>query len=135
MAGTPDNYGLDKTYTADSRLARYVVVLYGDIDYHVKKPTADGDAGIAGITQESCNASGDLILIRKEGISKAVASEAISKGVEVAIDYINATTDGGRIYDPTVWASGDGVVGTLEQAAAASGDIVDCWLRIRTLLG
>lgn len=130
MAGTPDNYGLTKSYVADGALSQYAVVLYADEDYHAKAPAAALDAGIAGITQDSASTSGDTIEVRKEGISKVIASEAISKGVEVGINDIE-----GRVKDPTVWASGDGVVGTLEQAAAASGDIVDCWLRIRTLLG
>jgi len=106
------------------------VVLFGDEDKHVKAPAAARDGFIAGVTQDSASASGDTVRVRKEGISKVIASEAVSKGMEVAINDIE-----GRVYDPTVWASGDGMVGVLETAAAASGDIVDCWLRIRTVLG
>lgn len=130
MAGTPDNYGLTKTYVADSSLSQYAVVLYADEDYHCKVPAAALDCGIAGIAQDHADASGDTVEVRKEGISKVIASEAIGKGIEVGINDIE-----GRVKDPVVWASGDGLVGTLEQAAAASGDIVDCWLRIRTLHG
>lgn len=130
MSGTPENAGLEKTYTADGALSQYAVVVYGDEAYHVKAPASQKANGICGVAQESTSASGDTILVRKEGISKVVASEAIGKSIEVGINDIE-----GRVYDPTVWASGDGLVGTLEQPAAASGDIVDCWLRIRTMLG
>ncbi len=130
MPGTPENAGLEKTYVADGALTQYAAVLYGDEDYHCKAPAAALDAGIAGITQDSASASGDVVHVRKEGISKVIASEAIPIRTYVGINDIE-----GRVKDPTVWASGDGVVGTLENEAAASGDIVDCWLRIRELLG
>jgi len=130
MGGTTSDYNLDLTYIADGALSRYAVVLYGDADRHAKAPAAALDCGIAGVTQDSATASGDSIQVRKEGVSKVIASEAIAKRIEVGINDIQ-----GRVKDPGVWASGDGVVGTLETAALASGDIVDCWLRIRTLLG
>lgn len=130
MGGTTETYGLDLTYVADEALTQYAVVLYGDETGHVKAPAAARDGGIAGVVQDSASASGDTVRVRKEGISKVTASEAISLKIEVGINDIE-----GRVYDPTVWASGDGVVGVLEQAASASGDIVDCWLQIRTELG
>jgi hypothetical protein len=121
---------LQNTYIADGALSQYAVVLYGSEDNHCKAPAAAADAGICGVTQDAASASGDTVNVIKMGITPVIASEAISKGVEVAINDIE-----GRVKDPTVWTSGDGVVGTLEQEAAASGDIVACWLRIRTLLG
>lgn len=122
--------GLDKTYIADGSLLQYQVVLYGDETSHCKTPAARADGGIAGVTQHSTSASGDTVMVRKEGITKVIASEAVTKGMDVVINDIE-----GRIYDPAVFASGDGVVGVLEEDAAASGDIIDCWLQIRNELG
>jgi hypothetical protein len=131
QAGTPLGIGLlDMTYIADGALTKYAVVLYGDEDNHVKAPAAALDKGIAGVVMQAASASGDVVHVRKMGTAPVIASEAISKGIIVGINDIE-----GRVKDPTVWASGDGVVGTLEHAAAASGDIVECWLQIRALLG
>jgi len=136
MAGTSNGISiLDISYIADEPLDRYSVVVYGPERQHCKGPAADNDGAICGIVQGKASASGDTVMVRKEGISKAIAGEAFTKGIELAIDYVDATTDGGRVLDPAVWASGDGVVGMPEESAAASGDIVEVWLGIRTLLG
>ena len=125
-----ESYVLDKTYIADGALTQYAVVLYGATTGHVKAPAAALDRTIAGVVQETASASGDTVRVRKMGISKVIASEAISVGIAVGINDIE-----GRVKDPTVWASGDGVVGYADTPASASGDIIDCWLGIRELLG
>lgn len=125
-----ESYVLDKTYQADGALTQYAVVVYGGVDGHCNAPASQKANKVAGVVQETASASGDTVRVRKAGITKVVASEAISLGMEVSINDIQ-----GRVYDPTVFASGDGVVGVMEEAATASGDIVDCWLQIRTELG
>lgn len=130
MSGTTENQGFARGYKIDSALSQYAVVLQGTEEGHAKAPEAQRDGTIAGVLQYSSSASGDQVSVMKTGYSKVIASEAIPKGTQVAINDIE-----GRVYDPTVWASGDGVVGTLEEVATASGDIVECWLDLRTLLG
>lgn len=130
MADYGEKEGLTYSYTADEAIAKYMVVVFGDEDYHVKSPSSQKANQIAGIAMNATTASGDTVRVALEGIVKVIASEAIGKGLEVAINDIE-----GRVYDPSVWASGDGVVGVLLSAAATSGDQVDCWLRIRTELG
>jgi len=130
MSGTTENFLFGRTYTAASALSKYAVVVYGTEARQVKAPAAALDGGIAGVTQDAASASGDTILVMKEGISKAIASEAISVGIEVGISDVE-----GRVSDPAVWASGDGVLGVAETAATASGDIFECWLQVRKELG
>ena len=131
MSGSYEDHGnLDLTYIADGALSQYAVVLYADEDKHVKAPAAALDRTIAGVVQDTAAASGDTVRVRKNGLSKIIASEAFSKGIALGINDIE-----GRVKDPVVWTSGDGVVGYAEEAAAASGDIVTCWLGIRELLG
>ena len=130
MSGTTENQGFARGYEIDSALSQYAVVIQATPEGHAKAPAAQRDGTIAGVLQESSSASGDSRSVMKTGYSKVIAAEAIPKGTQVAINDIE-----GRVYDPTVWASGDGVVGTLEEAASASGDIVECWLDLRTLLG
>ncbi len=134
--GTSDGIPvLDISYIADEPLDRYSVVVYGPERQHCKGPAADLDNQICGVVQQKAEASGDVVRVRKMGISQVIAGEAITKALEVAIDYVDATTDGGRVKDPVVWASGDAVVGVPEEAAAASGDLIECWLRIHSKLG
>lgn len=136
MSGTSNGIPvLDVSYVADEVLDKFTVVVYGTERQHCKGPAADNDGAICGITMQKSTASGDVVRVRKMGIAPCRAGEAFTKGIELAIDYVDATTDGGRVKDPAVWASGDGVVGIPEETAAASGDIVDVWLGIRTLLG
>lgn len=134
-SGTPTGVSvMDLTYVADGPLDRYSVVVYGDERQHCKGPAADRDNQICGVLQNRSDASGDSVTVRKMGISKVIGGEAISKGLEVAIDFVT-DTNGGRVKDPAVWASGDAVVGVMEEAIAASGDLQECWLRIHTKLG
>ena len=136
MAGTADGIPvLDLSYIADGPLDRYSVVVYGTERQHCKKPAADADNQVCGVVQQLAAASGDSVKVRKMGLSKVIAGEALPKALEVTIDYVDATTNGGRVKDPDVWASGDAVVGVMEELAEASGDLIECWLRIHTKLG
>lgn len=125
------SYGLDKTYIADSALLQYSVVLYNTaLSGHCTVPAAASDALIAGVVQEAATASGDIVRVRKEGITKVLAEGAIAIGNEVGIADIRGMVDDTL----AAWASGDGVLGVAEETATASGDIIACWLQIRTVL-
>lgn len=130
MAAT-QGYVYDDSFIADGALAKYRVVIWGGSDQRVKYPTQDNSA-IVGITQESTSASGDRVLVRRAGITKVeAASGNITRGLTLrAYDAVGRVDRQGD-----AWVSGDGVVGMADQASAASGDIIEMWLNIRTVLG
>ena len=85
MAGA--TYVLDKTYkvTEASGVGKYRAVIQGTNDGECKLPTAANQLSV-GITQEAQSRQNTGVVVRKEGISRAYASGAITKGdyVEVA---------------------------------------------------
>jgi len=124
-------YNLDDSFVADSAISRYRVVVHSGVTGHVKLPAAQDAAAIVGVTQHATDASGDAILVRRQGITKVEVSSAnVTKGVALRIYDIRGMVD----RQAAAWASGDGVVGYAEEASAASGDIIECWLAIRQLL-
>lgn len=139
MPGNSQGYVWDETFVADAALSAYRVVVAGEdsnvYEYdakHVKLPAAVDANKIIGITQHATTASGDTVLIRRAGLSKVeVASASITYGAPLRVWDIRGMVD----YQVDEWASGDGVVGYADQKSAASGDIIECWLAIRTLLG
>lgn len=122
-------YIYDETYIADAAIAAYRAVVNSVTRDHVKYPASQDANGIAGISQHATTASGDTLVVRKDGISKIeVASGNITCGVDLRVH--NAV---GQVDRQTVaWASGDGIIGQAEETSNASGDIIECWLRIRT---
>lgn len=131
-------YLFDESFVADGALAAYRVVVVGegsDVDAqgkHCKLPAAQDAATILGVTQHSTSASGDTVLVRRAGITKLeVASANITAGVALRTHDIRGIAD----RQTGAWISGDGVIGYAEENSAASGDVIECWLAIRTLLG
>ena len=128
-------YIYDDSYIADGAISAFRVVVAGqDNDSagkHCKLPAAQDANAILGVTQHSTTASGDVVLVRRAGITKVeVAGASITYGVPLRIFDIRGMVD----RQAAAWGSGDGVVGYAEQASSASGDIIECWLAIRTLL-
>lgn len=128
-------YIYDESFIADAAIGAYKAVIAGQdgdiLGKHVKAPTQDA-AGIIGITLHSTSASGDTVLIRRAGISKLeVASANVTYGTPLRIHDVAGRAD----RQTGAWVSGDGVIGYAEEASAASGDVIECWLAIRTLLG
>lgn len=129
-------YIYDDSFIADGAIPAYRVVVAGqDSDLngmHVKLPGGQDAASIIGVSQIATSASGDTVLVRRAGKTKIeVASANVTYGVPLRVFDIRGMVD----IQGAAWVSGDGVVGYAEGASAASGDVVECWLAIRTLLG
>ena len=121
----------DESYEADAAISRYRVVVASSYR-RCKLPAAQDANAIIGVTQHATSASGDTVLVRRAGVTKLqVASASVTIGAPLRVHDIRGNAD----QQAAAWASGDGVVGYAEEASAASGDIVECWLAIRQLLG
>ena len=130
-------YVSDESFVADGALAKYRIVVFGDIKGHCKYPAAQDANAIAGITQESTTASGDNLVVRQLGISKLEVAAAISTiGQPIrAYDVVGRGNVQNVAGGTGPWISGDGVAGYNEETSTASGDIIETWVAIRTLLG
>ena len=135
--GNTQGYVFDDSFTADGALAKYRVVVFSGIKKHVKYPAAQDANAIAGVTQEATSASGDRVLVRQMGKSKLEVAAAISSFGQPlrAYDVVGRVNVQNVAGGTGPWVSGDGIVGYNESLSTASGDIVECWLGIRTLLG
>lgn len=126
-------YVHDDTFIADAAVSAYRVVVAGETKGHVKLPTQDNVP--LGITQHATAASGDTVRVRMLGISKV---EAATGNVTFggASGYVRIHDAQGRVdRQAAAWVSGDGVVGYALEASGASGDIIECWVAIQTVLG
>jgi len=139
MAGNSQGYVWDETFVADAALSAYRVVVAGEdgnvYEYgskHIKLPAGADANAIIGVTQHATTASGDTVLVRRAGLTKLeVASSTVTYGA--ALRPWDA--EGRANNQIGEWASGDGVIGYADCKSAASGDVIECWLAIRTLLG
>lgn len=128
-------YVFDDSFIADGALSAYRTVVAGqDGDIagkHCKYPAAQDAKAIVGVTQHSTSASGDTVLVRRAGITKLeVASGSITYGAPLRVFDVVGRAD----YQAGAWTTGDGIVGYAEQASAASGDIIECWLTIQQVI-
>lgn len=132
-------YIFDDSCVADAALGQWKVVVGGQerhsdplLRLHVKLPAAEDARYIIGVTQHSVAASGDTVMVRRAGITKVRAGTAnVVFGMPLRIHDIR----GNAAEQVDEWASGDGVLGYAEEKSNASGDIIECWLAIRELLG
>lgn len=118
----------DSSYKADQALAQYRVVCYSSTEQFVTYGTAKAN-NIAGVTQHATSASGDVVKVRKIGLSKVTISGAVTKGIPLLIsDSQGRVSNNGGV-------SGDGIVGVPEEgnpgSAGTSGDQITCFLQIR----
>lgn len=120
---------MEDTFRADRAVARYRTVTYsstpGFITYGAAKASK-----IAGVTQNATSASGDTVRVRQLGKTLVEISAAVSKGVPLIISDAE-----GRVSN-NGGATGDGIVGVPEEAAASepagtSGDTITSFLQIR----
>ena len=130
-------YIYDESFIADAVVSTYRVVVMGEASEvgaqgkHCKLPAAVDADKILGVTQHSTTASGDTVLVRRAGLTKLeVLSGNVTAGVPLRVGDIRGMAD----RQAGAWLSGDGVIGYAEEASAASGDVIECWLAIRTLL-
>jgi len=119
MAGA--TYVLDKTYKCEvtAGLGKFVAVMKGTADEQVKLPTSAGIACI-GITQGTA-ADGKSVAVRKLGISKAIALNAVTRG-----QYVEIGDTSGRLQAAVLTAGSAAVhhiVGMAETTVTTTGDI------------
>lgn len=124
-------YNWDDSAVATEALAKFRVVVAGGAKQTVKYPGAADANAIQGVTQEATTASGDTVLIRRQGVSKVTIATSVSYGVPLRVHDLQGRVSG----QVGAWLTGDGVVGYALEAGSTSGDIIECWLGIRTLLG
>lgn len=130
-----NSYIFDETFVADGIVAANRIVVAGQAgDFnskHAKLPAGQDAAAILGVTLNATTASGDTVLVRRAGIANVeVASGNVTVGAPLRASDIRGFAD----VQTAAWLSGDGVLGYAEQASSASGDVIECWLAIRTLL-
>ena len=134
IRGVQANNADDFSCRAGEVLAQYRAVVLDSIENgdHIVKYPAAAQAVAYGITQEAAAASGDRISVRRRGSSYVVVDSAttLARPVMVA-DTVGRVND----IQSSEWGSGDGVLGSFDQAAAASGDQVVVMLNIREVLG
>ena len=139
MAGNSQGYVWDETFVADAAISAYRAVVAGEssnvYEYdakHVKYPAAQDANAIIGVTQHATTASGDTVLVRRAGLTKLeVATANVTYGAPLRVHDVVGRAD----RQAAAWSSGDGVIGYADGKSAASGDIIECWLAIATLLG
>ena len=134
MSSQGSLFSFDESFIADAAVAKYRVVIAGEVSdtkgKHCKNPVQDS-ATILGVAQHATTASGDTVLVRRAGLTKLeVATANVTYGVPLRIHDAQGRAD----RQTAAWVSGDGVIGYAEEASAASGDVIECWLAIRTLL-
>ncbi len=129
QANSADDYSC----RAGEAIGQYLAVVLNSIengDHIVKLPSAARDV-CYGIIQETAAASGDRVSVRRGGSSYVVADSAITLGRPLMI-----STATGHVNDVSSdnWASGDGLVGSSDEAATASGDIIACKLNLMEIM-
>lgn len=129
MAGAGEStYVWDDTFRISRQIDQYAAVVY-DIaaEGYVTLPSASGASAIVGVLQDAKTAwvSGDSCLVRRLGKTKVIAKHALSYG-----DLVHIGNTHGRVGRPVTWANGDGMLGRMDEAASASGDIVSMTLGI-----
>jgi len=119
---------MEDTFFADQAVAKYRVVTYSSTPGYVTYGAAKAP-GIAGVTQNSTSASGDVVRVRQLGKSLVTISTTVTKGVPLILSDAQ-----GRVSN-LGGATGDGIVGVPEEgnagAAGTSGDQITCFLQIR----
>ena len=126
MAKMGAMYNFDETFRASESISKYSAVVYNTSTRgYVQLPSASGDSKIVGIVQENALASGDVVSVRRQGLSKVIANGAISIG-----DLVMIANADGRVGTPGAWANADGMVGSVDESASASGDRISCFLQI-----
>ena len=116
---------MEDTYRANAAIAKYRTVIFHTTEGYVAYGAAKGNR-IAGVTQNSSNASGDAVRVRQLGKSLVTISTA---GVTVGVPLILSDAEG-RVSNAG-GATGDGILGVPEEAGSASGDQITCFLQIR----
>ena len=122
MAGA--TYVLDKTYkiTSANGVGKFLAVVPGTNDGECQLPSGANQVCF-GITQESQSTQNENVVVRKYGISRAVANGVINKGDYVEIAGTSGNLQKADLASLPVTATLHHVIGIAESSAAALGDI------------
>jgi len=119
---------MEDSFQADQAIAQYRAVTYSSTPGFVTLGAAKA-ANVAGVTQHSTSASGDVVRVRQIGKSLVTISAAVTKGIPLILSDAE-----GRVSN-SGGATGDGIVGVSEEgnpgSAGTSGDQITCFLQIR----
>jgi hypothetical protein len=111
MASLDEQHVTTATLRAEGTITKGYGLKMGSAQNGALVSSVNGSA-IAGVAGESC-ASGEAFLVIKDGVTKAIAGDAITLHAEVAVD------SDARFIEA---ASGDVIVGIARSAAGADGD-------------
>ena len=122
MAGA--TYVLDKTYkiTSVGGVGKYLAVTPGTNDGDCQLPTGANQL-CYGLTQESQPTQNENVIVRKYGISRAVANSPINKGDYVEIAGTTGNLQTANLTTLPGTATLHNVLGIAESSAAALGQI------------
>lgn len=122
MAGA--TYVLDKTYkiTSVGGVGKYLAVVPGTNDGDCQLPTAANQVSY-GLTQESQPTQNENVIVRKYGISRAVANSAINKGDYVEVAGTTGNLQKANLTTVPASATVHNVLGIAESSATALGQI------------
>ncbi len=122
MAGA--TYVLDKTYkiTAVGGVGRYLAVVPGTNDGDCQLPTGANQVSY-GLTQESQPTQNENVIVRKYGITRAVANSPINKGDYVEVAGTTGNLQTANLTALPLTATLHHVLGIAESSAAALGQI------------
>ena len=122
MAGA--TYVLDKTYkiTNAAGVGRYLAVVPGTNDGECQLPTGANQLSY-GITQEAQPAQNENVIVRKYGITRAVANSAINKGDYVEVAGTTGNLQTANLTTLPATATLHHVLGIAESSASALGQI------------
>jgi hypothetical protein len=132
--GVQANSADDFSCRANGAITQYMAVVLDSVengDHIVSLPSAARDV-VHGIIQQTAAASGDRVSVRRGGVSYVVADSAITVGRPLMVGA-GAT---GHVNDvgSDSWASGDGLIGSADDTATASGDIIACKLHLTEIM-
>jgi Uncharacterized conserved protein (DUF2190) len=108
--------------SADLSASQFRVVKLGSTGIAVATAATDN---IVGVLQDKPAAAGRACQVMVHGISRVVASAAITKGA-----FLTATT-GGKVVTTTT--AGQHIIGTAVEDAAADGDVIACLIMLKTI--
>lgn len=122
MAGA--TYVLDKTYkiTSVGGVGRYLAVVPATNDNDCQLPTGANQLSY-GLTQESQLTQNENVIVRKYGISRAVANSPINKGDYVEVAGTTGNLQTANLTTLPLIATLHNVLGIAESSATALGQI------------
>ncbi|MHB8653261.1 MAG: hypothetical protein ACYDA9_05210 [Terriglobia bacterium] len=122
MAGA--TYVLDKTYkiTSVGGVGKYLAVVPGTNDGDCQLPSGANQVSY-GLTQESQPTQNENVIVRKYGISRAVANSPINKGDYVEVAGTTGNLQTANLTTLPLTATLHNVLGIAESSAAVLGQI------------